>query len=209
MPRPRAAFQVDASRWRAKRFRAGPRAAPFRPVPADRLLEDAMPPSDTPQHHWWKPLLVASSVAFVYWGVMVRLAHFWWEDENYSHGLLIPFVIGYILWTERDALARTPQRPSVGWGAAAVVAALLTLFAIRVAIRPADSEHHYGHGKAEHLGALAESAVLLGVALLIGGHETTLNQLSNFSYLLLTHPDQLATLRARPELLPQAIEELL
>jgi cation diffusion facilitator family transporter len=49
-----------------------------------------------------------------------------------------------------------------------LVAALLTLFAVRVAIRPPDQEHHYGHGKAEHLAALAESAVLLVVALAIG-----------------------------------------
>jgi cation diffusion facilitator family transporter len=49
-----------------------------------------------------------------------------------------------------------------------VVAALLTLFAVRVALRPPDHEHHYGHGKAEHLAALAESAVLLLVAMAIG-----------------------------------------
>jgi cation diffusion facilitator family transporter len=49
-----------------------------------------------------------------------------------------------------------------------LVAALLTLFAVRVALRPPDQEHHYGHGKAEHLAALGESAVLLIVALLIG-----------------------------------------
>jgi len=49
-----------------------------------------------------------------------------------------------------------------------VVAALLTLFAVRVAVRPPDQEHHYGHGKAEHLAALGESAVLLLVALAIG-----------------------------------------
>src|ERR671914_761940 len=49
-----------------------------------------------------------------------------------------------------------------------LVAALLTLFAVRVALRPPDQEHHYGHGKAEHLGALAESAFLLVVALAIG-----------------------------------------
>jgi cation diffusion facilitator family transporter len=49
-----------------------------------------------------------------------------------------------------------------------LVAALLTLFAVRVAVRPPDEEHHYGHGKAEHLGALAESAFLLVVALAIG-----------------------------------------
>ena len=42
-----------------------------------------------------------------------------------------------------------------------LVAALLTLFAIRVATRPADEQHHYGHGKAEHLAALAESSFLI------------------------------------------------
>ena len=49
-----------------------------------------------------------------------------------------------------------------------LVAALLTLFAVRVALRPPDREHNYGHGKAEHLAALAESAFLLLVALAIG-----------------------------------------
>ena len=41
-----------------------------------------------------------------------------------------------------------------------LVAALLTLFAIGVAGRPADQGHQYGHGKAEHLAALAEAGVL-------------------------------------------------
>jgi cation diffusion facilitator family transporter len=49
-----------------------------------------------------------------------------------------------------------------------LVAALLTLFAVRVATRPPDQEHNYGHGKAEHLAALGESAVLLLFALAIG-----------------------------------------
>jgi cation diffusion facilitator family transporter len=49
-----------------------------------------------------------------------------------------------------------------------VVAALLTLFAVRVAVRPPDREHNYGHGKAEHLAALGESGVLLLVAIAIG-----------------------------------------
>ena len=41
-----------------------------------------------------------------------------------------------------------------------LVAALLTFFAIGVAVRPADEAHQYGHGKAEHLAALAEATVL-------------------------------------------------
>ncbi len=48
-----------------------------------------------------------------------------------------------------------------------LVAALLTLFAVRVALRPADDEHQYGHGKAQHLAALGESAFLVLVSLAI------------------------------------------
>jgi cation diffusion facilitator family transporter len=48
-----------------------------------------------------------------------------------------------------------------------LVAALLTFFAIGVAVRPADSSHPYGHGKAEHLAALAEAGVLLVVSVAV------------------------------------------
>lgn len=48
-----------------------------------------------------------------------------------------------------------------------LIAALLTFFAVGVAVRPADTGHPYGHGKAEHLGALAESAILVLVSLAI------------------------------------------
>ena len=50
-----------------------------------------------------------------------------------------------------------------------LVAALLTFFAVGVAARPADLGHQYGHGKAEHLAALAEAAVLVVASLLIAG----------------------------------------
>jgi cation diffusion facilitator family transporter len=48
-----------------------------------------------------------------------------------------------------------------------LVAALLTLFAVGVAIRPADVSHQYGHGKAEHLAALAEASILVAASLAI------------------------------------------
>jgi exosortase len=66
---------------------------------------------------------------FAYAGVLAGLSRLWWEDENYSHGLLIPFVIGYIIWAERRRLASLAPRPQVFWGAAAVVMALLMLWA--------------------------------------------------------------------------------
>ena len=49
-----------------------------------------------------------------------------------------------------------------------LVAALLTFFALGVAVRPADVSHPYGHGKAEHLAALAEAAFLAAASILIG-----------------------------------------
>jgi cation diffusion facilitator family transporter len=49
-----------------------------------------------------------------------------------------------------------------------LVAALLTFLAIGVAVRPADPSHQYGHGKAEHLAALAEASFLSLVSVLIG-----------------------------------------
>ncbi len=49
------------------------------------------------------------------------------------------------------------------------VAALLTFFALGVAVRPADIGHQYGHGKAEHLAALSEAAFLMLVSLFIAG----------------------------------------
>jgi cation diffusion facilitator family transporter len=48
-----------------------------------------------------------------------------------------------------------------------LIAALLTFFAVGVAVRPADTGHQYGHGKAEHLAALAEGAILVLASLLI------------------------------------------
>jgi cation diffusion facilitator family transporter len=41
-----------------------------------------------------------------------------------------------------------------------LVAALLTFFAVRVSAQPADVSHQFGHGKAEHLSALGEAALL-------------------------------------------------
>src|SRR6478672_9049962 len=48
-----------------------------------------------------------------------------------------------------------------------VVAAVLTFFAIRLGVRPADREHPYGHRRAENLGALGEAAILTGGGLFI------------------------------------------
>ena len=45
-----------------------------------------------------------------------------------------------------------------------LAAALLTFFAVSVAVRPADRGHPYGHAKAQNLAALAEAAFLAAVS---------------------------------------------
>lgn len=45
-----------------------------------------------------------------------------------------------------------------------VVASAINLFAVRTALEPPDAEHRFGHGKAEAIAGLLQSAVILGSA---------------------------------------------
>lgn len=54
-----------------------------------------------------------------------------------------------------------------------------------------------------------DELTVLAMLLLVTGHDTTTYDICNSVYTLLTRPDHLAQLRARPELLHQALEELL
>ncbi|KJK51024.1 cytochrome P450 [Lentzea aerocolonigenes] len=54
-----------------------------------------------------------------------------------------------------------------------------------------------------------EELVGISFLLLLAGHETTANMLALGTFALLEHPDQMAALRDRPELIPDAVEELL
>ena len=60
-----------------------------------------------------------------------------------------------------------------------LAATVMTYFAVRISGKPADEEHHYGHGKVESVTALAETALLFllsGIVIweaaqrLFGGH---------------------------------------
>lgn len=79
--------------------------------------------------HLWRVLAVTSALIFTYAIVLSKLGQTWWNDENYSHGLLIPLIIAYILWTQRERLARETSKPSTFWGSALVLLALMSLWA--------------------------------------------------------------------------------
>jgi exosortase len=79
--------------------------------------------------HLWQTLAIGLAFAFAYATVLVKLGLDWWNDENYSHGLLVPLIIGYIVWSQKGRLARPASHPSTLWGGAAVSFALLGLWA--------------------------------------------------------------------------------
>ncbi len=75
----------------------------------------------------WRPFAVAAALAFLYADVLAKLALDWWTDENYSHGLLVPFVIGFIIWSEFDRLKKAAKNPSALFGFVLIFFALLML----------------------------------------------------------------------------------
>lgn len=79
----------------------------------------------------WQPALLAAALLFLYFPVLRGLFSTWWTDENYSHGLLIPFLIGFLLWFDQDELARIEKRPAwLAGGATCLIALLLLLVGI-------------------------------------------------------------------------------
>jgi exosortase D (VPLPA-CTERM-specific) len=77
----------------------------------------------------WKPFLTAAALAFLYATVLTKLSRDWWTDENYSHGLLVPFVIGFIVWLEFGELKKVSGNPSLIFGGALILTSLLMLLA--------------------------------------------------------------------------------
>ncbi len=74
-------------------------------------------------------IAIAAALVFLYATVLAKLARDWWSDENYSHGLLVPFVIGFILLKEWPALKNAAQSGLIWLGGMTGILAILLLFA--------------------------------------------------------------------------------
>jgi exosortase len=37
----------------------------------------------------------------------------WSNDDNYSHGFLVPFIVAYLIWTKKDTLRKLSPQPSL------------------------------------------------------------------------------------------------
>ena len=57
-----------------------------------------------------------------YWATVKEIWDIWIISDEYSSGLLVPFIALYIAWSRREQIAQCPIRPSL-WGLAAFVLA--------------------------------------------------------------------------------------
>lgn len=49
-------------------------------------------------------LVFVGLLGTLYWRILPNLVQQWWDDANYSHGFLVPFFGGYLVWTRRQRL---------------------------------------------------------------------------------------------------------
>ncbi len=70
--------------------------------------------------------LVLLLLAALYWSIFPDMVMDWYNDENYSHGFIVPLISGYFLYTRRDELAKAMVAP---WapGLMVIVIALIQL----------------------------------------------------------------------------------
>lgn len=74
-------------------------------------------------------------------------------------------IIKFIAWFITDSLSLLG---SLADAVLDVLSSLINLLAVYYALRPADYEHRFGHGKAEDVAGLAQSTFIAGSALFIG-----------------------------------------
>ena len=63
---------------------------------------------------------------FCYIQILYRMGRDWAVDPNYSHGFIIPFISGYLVWKRKDLLTTTAVHPS-GWGLPVLLGGLFLL----------------------------------------------------------------------------------
>ena len=65
-------------------------------------------------------ILLCGLLALLYYSIALKLVKDWYGIPDYSHGLLIPFFVLFLLWDKRVSLSHVPIRPT--WGGIPLVA---------------------------------------------------------------------------------------
>ncbi|MBN1507007.1 MAG: exosortase [Sedimentisphaerales bacterium] len=109
--------------WSRRLLRLGRPAGGHSAEPAGRLPGWASLLRD---HAAWIFGGVALLAAFLwsYWASVMDLFKEWRRSDEYSAGLLVPFLAAYVLWLRRDKLVSVPVKPVIVWGVAVFMLAL-------------------------------------------------------------------------------------
>jgi exosortase len=101
--------------------------------PTDEVLSGDKPPSrlssfwQTLRPFGWQGLLLLAAMALLYAPVVKLLVWQWYNDPDYSHGFIVPFLSAYLIWARRDKLRQIARRPSA-WGMVVVLGSVGLLF---------------------------------------------------------------------------------
>lgn len=76
----------------------------------------------------WQAGVLAALSLWLYWSTLAHLIGQWWTDPNFSHGFFVPLFSAYVVWQERDRLARIAPQPS--WAGLGVVLASLGVLVV-------------------------------------------------------------------------------
>jgi len=66
-------------------------------------------------------LILSALFIALYYHVIAGMVHDWEVNKNYSHGYLIPFITGYMIWNIRKELLEIEISPN-NWGALLILA---------------------------------------------------------------------------------------
>jgi exosortase len=73
-------------------------------------------------------LLAIVALALCYASTIAGMVHQWWSDEDVGYAFLVPVVIGWIIWRERERWRKLPVQCSA-WGFAVLAVAAALQFA--------------------------------------------------------------------------------
>ncbi len=122
------------------------------PVLSDTRVERVRAPFSWPAIAWFGGLLVVC-----YAPVLLALVRNWNEDQDMSHGFIVPILAAYIAWQKRDELSARAPAPD-WWGLPIVVYGALQLYIATL-------------GAELFLARTAFVISLTGIVLLLGGRE--------------------------------------
>jgi exosortase len=87
----------------SRQLQTEPSSVPSAVRPASAILR-ALP--------LWQVGILALLSVWLYSYTLERLVSQWWNDSNFSHGFFVPLFSAFVIWQERDRLARITPQPS-------------------------------------------------------------------------------------------------